>query len=114
MLVTECDGKIVSFSNVHAGQRQRNQHIGQIGISILPEYRGIGLGTAVMATMIEWAASHPVIEKLTLGVWSKNEPAIRLYQKMGFIEEGRRIRGVKYADGSYDDCICMYRFVKQA
>lgn len=111
MLVTEADGKMVSFSNIGAGERKRNNHVGQIGISILPDYRTNGLGTAIMQTMIDWATAHPVIEKLSLGVWAKNAPAIALYKKMGFIEEGRKVKEVKYADGTYDDCICMYRFV---
>lgn len=112
MVVTEVDGNIVSFSNVHAGERKRNRHVGEIGISILPEFRGVGLGTAIMQTMIEWAVAHPVIEKLALGVWAANKRAIRLYEKMGFVEEGRKIKEVKYADGTYDDCICMYKFVE--
>ncbi len=111
MLVTEIDDRIISLSDVQGGEKKRNQHIGQLGISILPEYRRNGLGTAIMQTMIDWAAAHPAIEKLALGVWAANEPAIGLYEKMGFIEEGRKVREVKYADGSYDDCICMYRFV---
>ena len=113
MLVTETGGKIVSFSNVDSGGRIRNKHVGEIGISILPDYRNHGLGTAIMQTMIDWATEHPVVEKLSLGVWAANTPAARLYEKMGFVEEGRKVKEVKYADGSYDDCICMYRFVGQ-
>jgi len=112
LLITETDGQIVSMSDVECGNKTRNRHVGQIGISILPEYRGIGLGTAIMETMINWATAHPVIEKLALGVWSRNTPAIGLYKKMGFIEEGRKVREVKYTDGAYDDCILMYRFVR--
>ena len=111
MLVTEMDEQIISLSDIECGEKQRNCHIGQVGISILPAFRGVGLGTAIMETMIDWAAAHPLIEKLALGVWAANQPAIGLYQKMGFIEEGRKVREVKYADGSYDDCICMYHFV---
>jgi RimJ/RimL family protein N-acetyltransferase len=111
MLVGRTDDKIVSFSDVWVGPRRRNRHVGQLGISILPEFRGLGLGTAIMQTLIDWAAAHPVIEKLALGVWAKNAPAVALYEKMGFIEEGRKVREVKYTDGSYDDCICMYRHV---
>ena len=111
LLVAEVDGEIVSLSDVECGEKKRNQHVSQIGISILPEYRGNGLGAAVMQAMIDWATAHPVIEKLALGVWADNAPAIALYEKMGFIEEGRKVREVKYADGQYDDCICMYRFV---
>ena len=112
MLATEMNQQIISLSNVHAGERNRNRHVGQMGISILPEYRGNGLGTVIMQTMIDWAAAHPLIEKLALGVWADNAPAIALYEKMGFIEEGRKVREVKYADGSYDDCILMHRFVE--
>jgi RimJ/RimL family protein N-acetyltransferase len=112
MLLTEVDGEIVSFSNIGAGERKRNNHVGQVGISILPEYRGVGLGSAILQAVIDWASGHPVIEKLALGVWAGNAPAIALYEKMGFIEEGRKVREVKYADGSYDDCILMHRFVE--
>ncbi len=112
LLIVDIDGEIVSVSNVECGEKKRNQHVGQIGLSIRKEYRGLGLGTAIMKTMIDWATAHPVIEKLALGVWSANEPAIGLYKKMGFVEEGRKVCEVKYADDSYDDCICMYRFVE--
>ena len=53
-----------------------------------------------------------LIEKLTLEVFVTNEAAIRLYRKMGFLEEGRRVRHVKIADGKYVDVIVMYVFVK--
>jgi len=36
-----------------------------------------------------------VIEKVTLEVFATNEAAICLYGKMGFVEEGRRVRHVK-------------------
>jgi len=112
LLVTVENGRILSTSDIEGGTKIRNRHVGKVGISVLPEYSGNGLGTAIMQIMIDWAAAHPVIEKLALGVWEKNTPAIRLYEKMGFVEEGRKVREVKYADGTYDDLICMYRFVK--
>ena len=84
-----------------------------LGISILPDYRNNGLGTAIMQTMVDWATAHPIIEKLALGVWAENTPAVALYEKMGFTEEGRKVCEIKYANGQYDDCVCMYRFVKQ-
>jgi RimJ/RimL family protein N-acetyltransferase len=113
LVVTVAGDKIVSMSHVEAASRIRNQHVAEVGISILSEYRGHGLGTAIMQAMIGWATAHPIIEKLSLGVWNQNTAAIRLYEKMGFIEEGRKIKGGKYADGSYDDMVCMYRVVEQ-
>ena len=112
LVVTVCDDNIVSMSHVDCGSKKRTQHVGDMGISILPEYRGNRLGTAIMQVMVDWAMAHPNIEKLALEVWSKNAPAIGLYRKMGFVEEGRKIREGKYADGTYDDMVRMYRFVK--
>ena len=111
LVITEHDGRVLSMSNLEAGPQQRRRHVGTIGLSIHREWRGIGLGTAIMQTMIDWAAAHPHIEKLLLGVWGQNANAIALYRKMGFVEEGRKIRDVKYANGYYDDCILMAKML---
>ena len=111
-LITEADNGIVSMSHLECGWRKRIRHVSRLGISILPVWRSVGLGTAILKAIIDWAAMHPVIEKLSLEVWASNERAIGLYKKMGFSEEGRKVREIKYADGSYDDCICMVRFVE--
>lgn len=114
LVVSVANDNIISMSNIECHEKKRSRHIAWIGISILPEYRDNGLGTAIMQTMIDWAMAHPAIEKLSLGVWAQNTPAIRLYEKMGFFEEGRRVKEAKFADGSYDDMVCMYRFVTSA
>jgi hypothetical protein len=41
-----------------------------------------------------------------LSVYASNLPAIALYRKLEFVEEGRRIRG-RLVDGQYDDVILM-------
>jgi RimJ/RimL family protein N-acetyltransferase len=48
-----------------------------------------------------------------LDVFAVNEPAIGLYKKLGFIEEGRRIRDIQRGADDYVDTVMMYRFVKQ-
>lgn len=70
------------------------------------------IGTALLQSVIDWAKENPVIEKVALGVLATNQPAIGLYKKMGFLQEGREIRAVKIADGKYVDMILMYSFVK--
>jgi RimJ/RimL family protein N-acetyltransferase len=112
MVISETDGLIVSMANIECSGKIRTRHVGQMGISILPDWRGVGLGTAILRAMIDWAAAYSVIEKLSLGVWAANQPAIGLYKRMGFLEEGRKVREAKFADGSYDDMVCMYRFVR--
>jgi RimJ/RimL family protein N-acetyltransferase len=113
ILLMAWDGnKAISMANLTRGMKKRNRHVGSLGISILPEYRNLGLGTAMMQYLIEWAQGDTVLEKLTLGVYTDNFPAIKLYQKLGFQEEGRQSREMKNADGSYKDLILMSKFVK--
>jgi RimJ/RimL family protein N-acetyltransferase len=113
ILLMAWDGnKAISMADLTRGIKKRNQHIGSLGISILPEYRNLGLGTAMMQFVIEWAYKDTLLEKLILDVYSDNLPAIRLYQKLDFQEEGRQCREIKNADGSYKDLSRMYRFLK--
>ncbi|MHC4835172.1 MAG: GNAT family N-acetyltransferase [Planctomycetota bacterium] len=76
LVVTIVDNKIVSMSHVECDPKKRTQHVADLGISILTEYRGIGLGTEIMEVMIRWAIAHSIIEKLTLSVWAANKRAI--------------------------------------
>jgi RimJ/RimL family protein N-acetyltransferase len=43
-----------------------------------------------------------------LQVFATNENAIKLYKKLGFIEEGRHIKAIKQLDGEYVDIVQMY------
>lgn len=86
------------------------RHRGSMGIAILKEVWGMGIGTLLMNEILTMA---PVIglEQVELGVVAGNERALNLYRKMGFAECGRVPRAFRYKDGSYQDEICMYRNV---
>jgi RimJ/RimL family protein N-acetyltransferase len=71
----------------------------------------MGIGRALIQALLDWAAGDPLIEKVTLAVFSTNEHAIALYQTMGFEVEGRCPGDMKI-NGEYVDSILMYRFVK--
>jgi len=45
-------------------------------------------------------------------VFHNNPAAIKLYEKRGFIEEGRCPRDVMMEDGTYLDLILIYRWVE--
>lgn len=110
-LVAEISGSLVGLLFFESGQRKRMAHRGTLHMTVAAGFRGQGVGTALLQTLITWAESHPVIEKLSLAVMATNRPAIGLYQKLGFVEEGRLVRDVKLADGEYVDDLLMCRFV---
>ena len=112
LLVAEAAGVIAGTSEVDKGKRKRCQHVGRVGISVFKEYRGIGVGTALLQSVIEWAKEDKIIEKLSIDVFSNNNRAIGLYKKLGFCEHGRAPKELKINEDEYVDSILMYKFVK--
>lgn len=62
----------------------RQSHVGNIGVSVKKNYRGIGLGKLLMKKAIEVAKKDPEIKVLTLSVYPVNKIAMNLYKKLGF------------------------------
>ena len=77
----------------------------------MKDWRGQGVGTALLETFLQWAAENPLIEKISLDVFATNEKAIGLYKKLGFIEAGLKPREIKRGPGQYVDALSMFRFV---
>lgn len=106
------EGPIVGALLFRNGERRKVSHHGHFGISVHALWRGRGVGTALMTAMLDWAAAHPVIEKVCLGVFATNTRARTLYQRLGFTDEGRYTRYFKIREGEYVDDIQMSIFVK--
>ena len=110
-LVAEAGGKVVGFLEFENGHRRRTRHSGMLSIFIRKGWREQGIGTSLLSTLLDWATVNPLIEKVTLAVFSTNVRAFSLYQKLGFRVEGRCPRDMKVGD-QYIDSILMYKFVK--
>ena len=52
-------------------------------IAVFPEYRGTGIGTALI-TKIEQYAKKKGLKKIALDVEVENSDAVRLYQRLGY------------------------------
>jgi putative acetyltransferase len=52
------------------------------------DFNGRGIGSALLAELIEAADEWLAIKRLELTVFTDNAPAIRLYEKFGFEMEG--------------------------
>lgn len=111
-LASEAGGEIVGSLSFENGPFQRTAHSGTFGVSVRRDWRGKGIGTAMLETLLEWAEKNPLIEKVDLAVFSTNASAIELYRRLGFVEEGRRAKEIKLAPGEYVDEVLRGRFVK--
>jgi ribosomal protein S18 acetylase RimI-like enzyme len=111
LLVAEREQTIIGWAILRGGRRLRTRHTGLLGITVARPWRDRGVGTALMETLLDWAADNPTVEKVKLGVVASNERALHLYRRLGFVEEGRQPREYKKADGSYLENVLMCRFV---
>jgi L-amino acid N-acyltransferase YncA len=103
-VVAEVKGKMVANSEVEKRSGYM-RHVGYLGIAIRSGYRGIGIGTEMMKTLIG-ESKRIGLEVLVLDVFDSNKIARGLYQKVGFKEVGRIPKGV-YKNGKYVDLIRM-------
>jgi len=106
------DGKVVGLSEVISPRFARQKHTAGVGISIRADWCDRGLGTLMMREMIGWSRTHPGLEMLTLCVFSSNPRAQAVYEKVGFVEDGRLPRRAK-VDGEYIDLVEMSLWLDQ-
>ena len=110
IIVAQVDGKTVGMAYLVGGKFEKSKHVGFLGISILRGFRRIGIGTAMMNYIIEWAEKQEELEKVSLTVFSTNKAAINLYRKFGFKVEGISKKQYKI-EGRYIDEITMGKFL---
>jgi len=71
-----------------------------------PAAWGCGVGTQATLHALRHAFNHENLNRVSLTVLATNDRAIRLYRKVGFIEEGC-LREAQFRDGKYIDLIAM-------
>ena len=105
------DREVIGWCDILRYESEGFSHSGHLGVGVLPEYRGKGIGRRLMETTIADAFSKG-LERIELEVFSSNERAADLYRKLGFVEEGRK-RRARFIDGEYADNIVMGLLAKE-
>ncbi len=77
-----------------------------LSLSIHPDFQNKGYGTESVKLIVDYAFKVLQMHKVGLEVYSFNERAIRVYEKLGFVKEGH-YRRHSYKDGKYVDLYYM-------
>ncbi len=107
LLVAEIAGEVVGSAGLHR-QSGRRGHVAMLGLGVRDSWQHRGIGTALLAALIDTADNWLDIRRLELTVYADNAPAIRLYEGFGFVLEGR-MRAHSYRAGAYVDTLLMAR-----
>lgn len=97
---------------IHAsrlGPRQFAHNLTDLTVAVHPHFQGRGVGAALFEALFIEARklTRPPIERVELMCREGNLAAVRLYQRLGFVIEGRFPRRVRLKDGTIDDDLAM-------
>lgn len=83
------DPDLAGMVGVVRAPREKEAHkAGLRGMYVRPAHRGRGLGTALLVAAVDFARSLPGVSHLHLSVSETAVPAVRLYERMGFVAWG--------------------------
>jgi putative acetyltransferase len=101
-------GELVGTATLDKCSRLRRSHCGSIGMGIAVAWQGRGIGSRLLAELLEVADNWMNLRRVELTVYIDNAPAIALYRKFGFVEEGT-LRDYALRDGEFADVLSMAR-----
>ncbi len=106
-IIALIDGKVAGTAGIEAaGRKYKLRHRAELGISVLKEYWGLGLGKALTKACIQ-CAKEAGYTQVELNVVAENEAAFSLYQGLGFTEFGRNPRGFNSRISGYQELVYM-------
>ncbi len=107
LLCAEVEGAFGGTLTLEPLSQARMGHVSTLGISLAMEFRGRGVGRALMVAALDWARSAPHVDKVELNCMADNEVGIALYESLGFVREGRRTRSIQRKKHEYVDDVLM-------
>jgi RimJ/RimL family protein N-acetyltransferase len=105
IFVAETPAGIAGRLSIARNRHPYSPHVAEVGIMVAESQRRRGIGSALMEEALSWARAAG-ITKVELEVFPHNAPAIALYRKLGFEEEGRR-RNLYRIGGHHVDAVLM-------
>jgi ribosomal-protein-alanine N-acetyltransferase len=101
-IAARADNKVVGYAGISRLGRKRPYEYEIHTIGVDPGYQGQGIGRRMMTDLLEYASGGTIF----LEVRTDNEPAIALYESLGFVNVGMRRR---YYRASGADAYTMRR-----
>lgn len=110
IFVAEYEGQLVGMTGIRKGESSKTKHSAGIwGVYVRPEWRGLKIAEGLLDICCEWANLREV-QIVKLRVMSKNESAIRLYERCGFTAYGTEPFAL-YHEEQYYESLHMFRLL---
>jgi RimJ/RimL family protein N-acetyltransferase len=108
------DGEeIVGRLSVARDPHPASAHVADVGLIVAASHRRRGIGRLLLDMAVAWARGSGV-RKLELHVFPWNGPAIRLYERFGFVREGHRRAHYRRDDADVDALLMAYHLPSES
>jgi RimJ/RimL family protein N-acetyltransferase len=98
--IAELEASLVAHAQVALDWRHGVARLARVCVA--PTRRGSGLALPFLRRVIDATFAEPIFARLELNVYTFNAPAIRTYEKLGFVAEGVRRSSVRVGGERWD------------
>lgn len=110
IFVAEHNNQLIGMTGIRRGESSKSRHSAGIwGVYVHPEWRGLRIAEGLLDICCEWAKLREV-KIVKLRVMSKNESAVRLYERCGFSIYGTEPLAL-YHEEQYHESLHMFRLL---
>ncbi len=111
-IVAKANGIVVGEGSLHRTLHGWVRHVGEVRITVAPDWRRRGLGRALASALVK-VATDLGIEKIMAQVVEKQAAARRIFQKLGFHQEAVLPRHIQDLSGAKRDLFLLANDVSQ-
>ena len=105
LAVVLADGTVAGITSWKAANRGGSPGVCyEIGLALLPDYRGQGLGTAAQQMLVDYLFKFTTVHRLEAFTDAENIAEQRALERIGFAREGV-MREVAFRDGTWRDSV---------
>jgi putative acetyltransferase len=101
-LVALTQGRIIGYASLAVQPGLRRRHAADLSICVAPEWQRLGVGSALLSALLDWADDWTALLRIELDVQAANTAAMTLLRSFGFEAEGLRraalLRGGEFVD----------------
>lgn len=110
-VVAVASGEVIGWCDIVPNAFEGMQHVGRLGMGVQKDHRSGGIGRELLGVAIHKAFAG-ALDRIELEVFASNHVAVRMYERLGFECEGRKV-AARRLDGVTDD-ILVYAMRKKA
>ncbi len=100
----DCVIGILEALQADGGHRPETAQVLNVGLHLIEEFRGLGIGSRMLQYAEEWAREHG-FKEIETTVFTANKRSLNLFRKAGFLQECTKVKRIRIGNEFVDEVI---------